>query len=278
MARDDDHEERVARTAARFAKEQALLDEIDARAALEKSARDNAAAELQAKAALALANARRVSAAPRSRTKYEGPDPERASRGNFVSKEELADFQRKNPGATLRDLLNADQGLTRRGSPPPATEAMRSRGVQGANIAPKPPAGSGRGPAAGRTASDMYTDYNLRSLLGTTAPEDKKDPLQRIADRQPSKSPEEERDEAKNRTLAALSLMGGLGTNLAGRAIAARMAAPASRAPASRGPLVKDEDLIPAFKKGGKVKAYAKGGSVKGAGCEQRGLRKCKVY
>jgi hypothetical protein len=32
------------------------------------------------------------------------------------------------------------------------------------------------------------------------------------------------------------------------------------------------------FKKGGKVKAYAKGGSVKGSGCEQRGLRKCKVY
>jgi hypothetical protein len=32
------------------------------------------------------------------------------------------------------------------------------------------------------------------------------------------------------------------------------------------------------LKNGGKVKAYAKGGSVKGAGCEQRGLRKCKVY
>lgn len=32
------------------------------------------------------------------------------------------------------------------------------------------------------------------------------------------------------------------------------------------------------FKRGGKTKAYAKGGSVKGAGCEQRGLRKCKVY
>lgn len=29
--------------------------------------------------------------------------------------------------------------------------------------------------------------------------------------------------------------------------------------------------------KGGKVKSYAKGGSVKGSGCEQRGLRKCKV-
>lgn len=32
------------------------------------------------------------------------------------------------------------------------------------------------------------------------------------------------------------------------------------------------------LKKGGKVKAYAKGGSIKGSGCEQRGLRKCKVY
>lgn len=37
-----------------------------------------------------------------------------------------------------------------------------------------------------------------------------------------------------------------------------------------------DEDVE--FKRGGKTKAYAKGGSVKGAGCEQRGLRKFKVY
>jgi hypothetical protein len=28
---------------------------------------------------------------------------------------------------------------------------------------------------------------------------------------------------------------------------------------------------------GGMAKGYAKGGSVKGSGCEQRGLRKCKV-
>lgn len=34
----------------------------------------------------------------------------------------------------------------------------------------------------------------------------------------------------------------------------------------------------PLFKHGGKVKAYKSGGSVKGSGCEQRGLRKCKVY
>lgn len=253
MARDDDHEERVARTAARFAKEQALLDEIDARTARERSARDNKAAEAEAAAGMAVARARQAAAAPRVRTKYEGPDPDRARRGNFVSKEELADFQRKyGADKTLRDLLNADRG---RG---PSAAMPAARGMQGANVAPKPP--------------------TLRSLLGTTASEDKEDALTRIAGRQPSKSPEQERDEAKNATLAALSLMGGLGTNLAGRAIAARMAAPASRAPASRGPLVREAEDIPAFKKGGKVKAYAKGGSVKGAGCERRGLKKCKIY
>ena len=32
------------------------------------------------------------------------------------------------------------------------------------------------------------------------------------------------------------------------------------------------------MKRGGTIKSYAKGGSVKGSGCEQRGLRKCKVY
>ena len=31
------------------------------------------------------------------------------------------------------------------------------------------------------------------------------------------------------------------------------------------------------YRKGGMTKGYAKGGSVKGSGCEQRGLRKCKV-
>ena len=244
MARDDDHEERVARTAARFAKEQALLDEIDARAAREKAARDNKAAEAEAAAGMAVARARQAAAAPRVRTKYEGPDPERASRGNFVSKEELADFQRKNPGATLRDLLNADRGLTRRGAPP----------------APPPPADE---------VPALFKSSKAAS----------EDALTRIAGRQPSKSPEQLRDEAKNATLAALSLLGGMGANVAGRAVAGRMAGRAA-APTStsRGALVREAEDIPAFKKGGKVKAYAKGGSVKGSGCEQRGLRKCKVY
>jgi hypothetical protein len=240
---DDDNEERVARTAKRYAAEQAFFDAKDAKAAREKSARDSAAAEAEAAAGVAVARARQASAAPRSRTKYEGPDPDRASRGNFVSKEELADFQRKNPGATLRDLLNADRGLTRRGSPPP--------------------------PQARAEVPALFKSSK-------TAPEDA---MARIAGRQPSKSPEEERDEAKNRTMAALSLLGGAGANVGLRALAGRMGAGrAAPAPASRGPLVKDDDIIPAFKKGGKVKAYAKGGSVKGSGCEQRGLRKCKVY
>jgi len=114
----------------------------------------------------------------------------------------------------------------------------------------------------------------LRSLLGTTAPEVKEDALTRIAGRQPTKRPEQERDEARDRAIAALSLMGGLGTNVGLRALAGRMRA-GQPAPAPRSPLVRDDDIIPAFKKGGSVKS---GGSVKGSGCEQRGVRKCKVY
>lgn len=239
----DDYEDRVARTAKRYAAEQAFFDAKDAQAAREKAARDAAAAEAEAAAGTAVARARQAQR-PVVRTKYTGPDPDRASRGNFVSKEELADFQRKNPGATLRDLLNADRGLTRRGAP----------------SAPPPPADEV--PALFKSSK--------------AAPEDA---LTRIAGRQPSKSPEQERDEAKNRTLAALSLLGGMGANMAGRAVASRMAGRAAvPTSTSRGALVREAEDIPAFKKGGKVKAYAKGGSVKGSGCEQRGLRKCKVY
>jgi hypothetical protein len=48
----------------------------------------------------------------------------------------------------------------------------------------------------------------------------------------------------------------------------------AKETPRSR---TRDEEDVE-FRRGGKVKTYAKGGSVKGSGCEQRGLRKCKVY
>jgi hypothetical protein len=48
----------------------------------------------------------------------------------------------------------------------------------------------------------------------------------------------------------------------------------AKESPRSR---TRDEEDVE-FRKGGKVKTYASGGSVKGSGCEQRGLRKCKVY
>lgn len=136
---------------------------------------------------------------------------------------------------------------------------------------------SGRGASAGRMAANRDTDYNLRTLLGTKAPEPKEDALTRIAGRTPARSPEEERDEAKNRTLAALSLMGGLGTNLGLRAIAGRMGA-GQAAPAARGVRALEDRIEPPFKKGGAVKTYAKGGSVKGSGCERRGVRPCKVY
>lgn len=224
MARldDDDYEDRVARTAKRYAAEQAFFDAKDAQAAREKAARDTAAAEAEAAAGTAVARARQAQR-PVVRTKYTGPDPDRASRGNFVSKEELADFQRKNPGATLRDLLNADQGLTRRGAPPPATEAMRGRGMNRA------------------AAPSSATDARARGIRSQGA-----NLLERTEENYP----------------AVLDLQ--LGDRRVSPADAARSAK-----------IIAEE---PQYRKGGKVKAYAKGGSVKGSGCEQRGLRKCKVY
>lgn len=136
---------------------------------------------------------------------------------------------------------------------------------------------SGRGASAGRTASDTDTDYNLRTLLGTKAPEPKEDALTRIAGRTPARSPEEERDEAKNRTLAALSLMGGLGANLGARMIAGRMGA-GQAAPAARGVRALEDRIEPSlFKKGGKVKTSAKGGVTRADGCAQRGKTRGRV-
>lgn len=219
---DDDYEDRVARTAKRYAAEQAFFDAKDAQAAREKAARDTAAAEAEAAAGTAVARARQAQR-PVVRTKYTGPDPDRASRGNFVSKEELADFQRKNPGATLRDLLNADRGLQRRGSPPPSTEAMRFMGTNRA------------------AAPSSATDPRARGIRSPGA-----NTLERTEENYP----------------AFLDLR--LGNS---------RASPADEARSAR--IMRDEEK---YRKGGKVKAYAKGGSVKGSGCEQRGLRKCKVY
>lgn len=218
----DDYEDRVARTAKRYAAEQAFFDAKDAQAAREKAARDSAAAEAEAAAGTAVARARQAQR-PVVRTKYTGPDPDRASRGNFVSKEELADFQRKNPGATLRDLLNADRGLTRRGAPPPATEAMRGMGMNRA------------------AAPSSATDARARGIRSQGA-----NLLERTEENYP----------------AVLDLQ-----------LGDRRVSPADVARSAK--IIAEE---PQYRKGGKVKAYAKGGSVKGSGCEQRGLRKCKVY
>lgn len=241
-ARDDeDHDARVERLVAQHRAEQAFLDERDAKERLAESARANADAERAAKAALAVAATRRPT--PSYRSSYTGPvrDRQKIDGKAIVSREELADFQKRfGADKTLRDLLNADR-------------------------TGKLPAPVTRGNAA--AAAPM----SLRSLLGTKesaapATEDAAERLRRLP---AMKSPEEERDEAKNRTMAALSLLGGAGANVGLRALAGRAAA-GRAAPAARNPLVREAEDIPAFKKGGKVKAYAKGGSVRGAGCETR--------
>ncbi len=198
-------------------------------------------------------------ATPRARKKWSGPMPDRPKVDGkaLVSAEELADFRQKfGADKTLRDLLNADKG---RG---PSAASSAARGVQGANVAPAP--------------------MSLRSLLGTkeSASPAAEDAAERFRRLPGTKSPEEERDEAKNRTMAALSLLGGAGANVGLRALAGRMGAgwrnrpPEGADPTKWKEIVKQiDEAYPggaSFKKGGKVKAYAKGGSVRGAGCETR--------
>ena len=189
---------------------------------------------------------------------------------------------------------------------------------QGREIGAKAAAGSGRGPSAGRTASDRDTTSGPAEIpTGGTA-----------------KAPAE----SGERTRASLSDIPGLiargmakgaervpagrglgaaftaagaaraaGAGAAGalaRREAANKVAEAERlasridpmhytsrtaetgkfrrneAPLSEARRQAREEMAaePEFKKGGKVKTYAKGGSVRGAGIAQRGVRNCKVY
>lgn len=224
-ASDDDYDARLEREVARLRSGQEQVAKLQEAEDRYKREQEDAAQQAAANAGIAMnrAPSRQIFAAPRVRTKYEGPDPERASRGNFVSKEELADFQRKNPGATLRDLLNADRKLQRRGSPPPSTEAMRFMGTNRA------------------AAPSSATDPRARGIRSPGA-----NILERTEENHPA---------------------------FLGLRLGDLRQSPADEARSTK--IIRDEAK---YRKGGKVKAYAKGGSVKGAGCEQRGLRKCKVY
>lgn len=273
-SRDGDDEARVAREVARLRAEQAIVDELDARAQRAAAAEAQANAERHAKAALAVAKARQSSAAPVVKTKYTGPDPDRASRGNFVSKEELADFQRKYPGATLRDLLNADQGLKRRGAPASSATDMRARGVQGANIAPEQP--------------NPYADTS-RVMEGVAAKQ--REMMRPGRDALEGVYPET--------ALIPAAKLGQMAARAAQAAKAAKNAAQvkkrepeleprtATRRMQEQAGRYSQEEYVNdimsrgaemGYRKGGAVKTYAKGGSVKGSGCEKRGLRKCKIY
>ena len=262
----------------------------------------------------------RQSKTPVVRTKYTGPDPDRINHDNFVSREELADFQRQNPGGTLRDLLNADQGLRRRGAPADSGSDMRARGPQGASIAPsgRADAGQYRGsiptpigaPTNRPEPSPPSTMERIGSGLSDTAKKilaatgataaagggayalyrakkarDAAEAAKRAAD-----------DERLASRLEPLMRRSGEGVDEAMKQARAEMArepqferarafsAAEKKAPAVQGDKAKmsprsrtRENEEGEFKRGGAVKTYSKGGSVKGAGCEQRGLKKCKV-
>ena len=159
----------IDRRVRRYHAEQAEVDKLKEQEARAKSASDYRAMDAAANAGLTLARMRSAAQTPRFKKKYEGPDPDRQIIDGkpVVSREELADFQRKNPGATLRDLLNADRGLTRRGTPAPASapapvpsaQDMQARGrAPVMRVTPPPPPPSPFSPQAERAAKAVAAE------------------------------------------------------------------------------------------------------------------------
>jgi hypothetical protein len=107
------------------------------------------------------------------RTRYEGPMPNRpvVNGRAVVSTEELADFRRQfGADKTLRDLLNADRGLTRRGETPSAQD-MRARGPQGPSEAPASPYSDPSRVMEGVAASQREIAAPGRDAVEPVAPE-----------------------------------------------------------------------------------------------------------
>ncbi len=123
-----------------------------------------------------------------NRSTYTGPNPNRKVVDGMadVSKEELADFRRQyGQDKTLRDLLNADR-------------------------TGRPPSRSGR-------AADVSTALGRRASASSPSSQEVMDRIKRLP---PSKSPEQERDEAKERTMDSLGMLASVA---AGPAIGAAM-------------------------------------------------------
>lgn len=199
-----------------------------------------------------------------SRPAYTGPVKNRGvdDQGRaLVSREELADFRRKyGADKTLRDLLNAD----RTGRTPSSASDMRARGPQEASTAPSgraeiPTGGTAKAPASTGEGGMSDTTRNVLNTLGALGM-------------------------GAGAGMGARALMKRAAAQKAAAEGAWRNKPPAGADPAKWKEIVQQIDeaypagKAPGYAKGGKVKAYAKGGSVKGSGCEQRGLRKCKVY
>jgi len=178
------------------------------------------------------------------RTTYTGPVKNRGTnpKGQAnVSREEFEDFKRKyGADKTLRDLLNADR-----------------TGKLPTPVGEKPAAvGSGRGTSAGRTASDR--DTSSAASAASAGPRRKPEAdtsamLERMKDRAARgvrvASNEEERDRAKDRTLAALGAMPGVGvvSKLAGAAKSVPKAVPRVDPRVGRPVTIKLDDAAAAF-------------------------------
>lgn len=235
-----------------------------------------------------------------SKTTYTGPVKNRGvdDQGRaLVSREELADFQRKyGADKTLRDLLNAD----RTGRTPSSASDMRARGSQEASTAPSGraeiPTGPSKAPASTGEGGMSDTTRNVLNTLGALGMGAgagmgaralvRREAAKRAAEAERLASRIEPRmrrsgegiDEAMKQARVEMAREPRLEP-------ARAMSAAEKKAPAVQGdkarttPRSRTRDEEDAeFRKGGKVKAYKSGGSVRGAGIAQRGVKQCKVY
>jgi hypothetical protein len=236
-----------------------------------------------------------------------------------VSAEELADFKKKyGSDKTLRDLLNMDKGLSRRGSKPEASmrEKFANQYKDPIRAFASAELGMGEGPGEMRKRAVPSKQRVTTPMKGTAFSEETPSitpspaPSRRgISSDMPS-SPsgggmdEDRRTAAEtppmfaNQRMAAArekARSGSSGTDR--RSVTERMggeeesgsvtermkrAREKARGESKTGTDTRSvsERIKSALglKKGGNVKSYVKGGSVRGAGIAQRGVKACKTY
>lgn len=186
---------------------------------------------------------------------------------NIVTKEEL-----EKSGLSLRDYMNKQQGLTRRGEP--AMRKTPSAPTREQLIAQIPTGGSGSGPtpSEGNSASGSEIGRNIKNTLSALSGYQGVNLAKAAAEGATARAAASRaaamRAEAAEKAKTAGELRRG--------AQPTKFTSPSKATAAKRTRKFNEDEAGAEFKRGGSVQKYAKGGSVKGWGMA-RGCRAAKI-